>query len=53
MIINSINNDFLNNIFIFYENKNLDDSYVDYVLNLETIIKVKESDDENNKTNFK
>ena len=35
------------------QNKNLDDSYVDYILNLETIIKVKESDDENNKTNFK
>ena len=35
------------------QNKNLDDSYVDYVLNLETIIKIKEPDDDNNKTNFK
>jgi len=34
------------------QNKNFDDSYVDYVLSLETIINAKE-DDDNNKTNFK
>ena len=35
------------------QNKNLDDSYVDYILSLETIINAKEPDDDNNKTNFK
>ena len=35
------------------QNKNLDDSYVDYVLSLETIINAKEPDDDNNKTNIK
>ena len=35
------------------QNKNLDDSYLDYIFSLETIINAKESHDNNNKTNFK